>query len=461
MGPIDYSTQVQEPIAAAAQGYQLGAGIRDDQQHQQQLLAQQQAQQQMQRELANVAMNPNATGDDYGRMMTRYPALAEPLQKAWGAKNDAQQQSAVSNLIARAAAIKSGNLQVAADSFNQQADAMENTAGGPTPQSNHLRDLAAHAMDNPQSTLSQIYLQLSAIPAGQKALAALDARSATGISESKAPGEIKKINADAAAAQTAADVAAKTAPAKIVEATLTNDKTLQDIAASKSAARVADLNVQIGQANSETERGKLVLERDKLVQQQQQQKQAQGLAAQEGMDSTTQALQTVDLIKKHPGMENAWYQMIPGVPGSKPGDTWGAAIAKMPGTDRQALDGWVDSLKGQLGYQSLMAAKASSPTGASGFGALSEGELKLLSGLAANLDTNSKDFPKQLAAVEHYLQKTQSTAAAGGKLPTTGGAFVLTSPKYGDIKESDINKLMIAHPGTTREQVLQFLQGAK
>jgi hypothetical protein len=31
MDPIDYSIDVQSPIQAAPQGYQLGAGIRDDQ----------------------------------------------------------------------------------------------------------------------------------------------------------------------------------------------------------------------------------------------------------------------------------------------------------------------------------------------------------------------------------------------------------------------------------------------
>ncbi len=455
MDPITYDTQVQQPIAAAAQGYQLGAGIRDDQFKQQQQQAALAQQQQQAAVINKLISNPNASAQDYANATLLVPALREQFGQAWTTKSAAQTQSHISDLSQWGAAIQQGQPKIASDAMRARADAMDSTSGQPTQASQAMRHQADAIDAHPDFAGVMIKSLLAA--QGEQGMKVVDQLRNLGNDAANS----KKITADADLARTQADVAAGTAPAKIVEATLTNDKTLQEIAASKLTGRVAELNTQIGQANSETERGKLVLERDKLVQQQQQQKQAQGLAAQEGMDSTTQALQTVDLIKKHPGMQDAWWQSIWGVPGSKPGDTWGAAMAKMPGTERHALDGWVDSLKGQLGYQSLMAAKASSPTGASGFGALSEGELKLLSGLAANLDTNSKDFPKQLAAVEHYLQKTQSTAAAGGKLPTAGGAFVVSSPKYGDIKESDINRLMIAHPGTTREQVLQFLQGAQ
>jgi hypothetical protein len=227
--PLDYSVAVQSPFQAVAQGYQLGAGIRDDQfkQDQQQVALQQQQaaqaqQMQMQRALSGVAANPNATGDDYARLMTAYPALAEPLTKAWSAKNEAQQQSSVGSLVGAASAIKSGNPQVAADGFSQRADAIENTAGGPTPQSRFLRDLAAHTVQNPQSSLSHIYLQLSAIPAGQKALAALDARAVTNRVEGTTDADVKKAGAEADLARTNADVAAATAPDQVAAAGLKN-----------------------------------------------------------------------------------------------------------------------------------------------------------------------------------------------------------------------------------------------
>lgn len=446
MGPIDYSTQVQQPIQAAAQGYAFGAGIRDDQQHQQQLAQQQQAQLQMQRDVAAVTANPDATGEDYGRLMTKYPSLADPMTKAFAARNSAQQQAHVSDLSQWTAAIDQGQPKVASDSMRARADAIDNSAGGPTSKSQYLRTQADVIDAHPEFASRQMKVMLAAT--GDQGLKVLDQLRTL----PNDPANSKKLTADADLARTQADVAAGTAPAKIVEATLTNDKTLQDIAASKLTGRVAELNTQIGQANSETERGKLTLERDKLVQQQQQQKQAQGQAAQEGMDASTQALTTLQQIKAHPGLDDYF---------TGPGSKLGPMAAKIPGSDRNALQGWVDSLKSQLSYSALQASKASSPNGSSGFGALSEGEVKLLSQIAGNLDLNSADFPKQLTSVERMLTKAQSTATASGKLPTTGGAFVVSSPKYGDIKESDINRLMIAHPGTTREQVLQFFQGAQ
>jgi hypothetical protein len=137
---------------------------------------------------------------------------------------------------------------------------------------------------------------------------------------------------------------------------------------------------------------------------------------------------------------------------------WGKIWGKVPGSERNAFESWVESLKGQLGFQSLMAAKQASPTGASGFGALSDSELKMLSGLAGRLDTDSKDFPVVLGKVEKFLQKTQARAVANPNLPTSGGAFVANSPKYGTIDEGRINAVLRAHPELTRADVLRYLQ---
>jgi putative membrane protein len=47
---------------------------------------------------------------------------------------------------------------------------------------------------------------------------------------------------------------------------------------------------------------------------------------------------------------------------------------------------------------------------------------------------------------------------AAGKLPKTGGAFVLNHPVYGNVTEGRINDLMTKLPGYSREQVINFLQ---
>jgi hypothetical protein len=239
------------------------------------------------------------------------------------------------------------------------------------------------------------------------------------------------------------------APALAQKPAIDNSKTLQDIEKSKADARIADYNAQINAANSDTERERLTLERDKYVQEQAKLQQAQGKGVQDSMDSANQALDTLNQIRNHPAMDS----FLTG-----PGTAWGKIWGKVPGSERNAFESWVESLKGQLGFQSLMAAKQASPTGASGFGALSDSELKMLSGLAGRLDTDSKDFPVVLGKVEKFLQKTQARAVANPNLPTSGGAFVANSPKYGTIDEGRINAVLRAHPELTRADVLRYLQ---
>jgi hypothetical protein len=442
MGPNDYILNTAAPFQAFAQGYQGGAAIRDDQfaqQQQQTALAQQQ--QLLQARQAAIS-NPTAT--NFSTLMLLDPKSAEASQKAWETRNTEQQQSLASDLGSYGAALVNKQPQIVADGLNRQADLIEQQTGGPTPDSQSKRALAQVALEHPELALGKIIAVLKSSKAGGPVADSL-------LALMTKPAEVAKANADASSATTKAAVDAAAAPDVAAKPGIDNAKTQADM-------RIAELNTQIAQANSETDRGRLTLERDKLVQEQALAKQSRGQAAQDSQDSVTQALQTLDQIKTHPGLDShAWYDPR-GLDDTNPGTLWGQVMKRLPGTDRNALETYVDSLKGQLGYQALLAAKAASPTGASGFGALSEGELKLLSNLAGNLDTSSKDFPKQLSNVEKYLTKMQSKITASPSVPTAGGAFVMNTPRYGVVDEGRVNSLLKQFPGSTRAQVLQFLQ---
>jgi hypothetical protein len=304
------------------------------------------------------------------------------------------------------------------------------------------QDMAELIKTNPTMAAGLVQAKLGAIPNGDKVLANMKAVATL-------PGDVKKVNADARGAVATADTAEVTAANAPTAASLGNQKTAQEIRASQLSGKVSELNAQIAAANSETERGRLTLERDKYVQEQAKLNQTQGVAAQDGMDSLNNSLSTLNDIKNHRGMD-AFF--------TGPGTKWGAVWRVVPGSDRQALETYIDTLKSQLGYGSLMAAKASSPTGASGFGALSDSELKVISQQAADLNPNSADFPAQLQKVERFLQKAQAKAVAGPNLPTKGGAYVATVPGIGTVDEGHINQVLKANPGSTRDQVIKFLQ---
>jgi hypothetical protein len=448
--PYDYSLgNLQDPTQALASGVQFGAGLRQlgVQQQTQDLQLQQAAQQQQfaleqQRQQAQVINSliskPNASAQDYANASLILPtAMRDQVKQSWEMRNAEQQQSVLQDTGKVFAALSNKQPAVAADLLRQRADMLKSS--DPT-QAQSLQTMAGVVDAHPEFARALIGMHLASVPGGDKVIANLTTMGAEQRAGDKAPAELAKAQADAYAAQ----VKAGNTP---TEVTLGNEKTAQEIKASQLDGQVKMLNGQIAAANSETERGRLTLERDKLIAEQAKLGQAQGQAAQESQNLASSALSTLSQIKDHPAFKSQEY-----------GGTWSKIKGFIPGTDRQALEGWVDSLKSQLGYQNLMAAKASSPTGASGFGALSEGELKLITNIAGNLDLNSADFPKQLATVERFLQKAQATAVSRPQLPTKGEAYVMRHPTYGNVTEGIVNDLMRKSPGVTRDQVLQFLK---
>lgn len=451
MDPLNYTIQTANPFDSVIKGYQAGLGITQAQQMQ---AAQQQAlqiQQQKADVIRSLVSNPNPTADDYARATLIVPELHEQFKQSWATRNDAQNQSHLNDLTQWSAAIQNGQPQIAVDAMNARAKALEDTAGGPTRESQALKANAQVVQDHPDFANNAIIKpMIFAHPDGKKVVESIAAMNTDKRAEQLQPGLVDKGIADASKSQ--ADAVKANAEAQVAQGTvpaLTEKPALDN--------RLAELDRQIASANSETERGKLQMERDKMALEQKRLGQTQGQAVQDSMDSSLAALQTVNEIKNHPGLRDNLLQMIPGVPGSKPGDVWGSVFKHMPGSDRQALETYVDSLKSQLAFSNLLAAKQSSPTGASGFGALSEGELKLLSNVVANLDTSSSSFPKQLAKVEQFLNKTQAKGLANPNIPTAGGAFIIQHPTYGTVREGDINRLLQQHPGATRQQVIDYL----
>lgn len=85
----------------------------------------------------------------------------------------------------------------------------------------------------------------------------------------------------------------------------------------------------------------------------------------------------------------------------------GEALRRIPGTDAYELETDLESLKGIIGFEGLMDAKLQSPNGASGFGSLSNDELRMLQGLAGQLRQggSKESFLERLQDVEKYLRK--------------------------------------------------------
>lgn len=204
------------PFASLQQGYALGQGIRQDQQAQQIQGIQIQQMQALMAARAQVANNPNATANDYSRLMALDPATAEATQKAWTTKNTAQQQTQASNLLQWGAAITNGQPQVAADQMTAQADAMDASNGGqPTPDSQALRAHAQIVVAHPQFALGQVQAMLGSNPNGKQAADTLSALADVAKKKGTLPADIRTADADATIKAADAGVATQKAAADI------------------------------------------------------------------------------------------------------------------------------------------------------------------------------------------------------------------------------------------------------
>lgn len=443
MDPINYSTQVQDPFKAVLQGYQGGAAIRADVQQQQAYqLAQQQAlaQRDLQsRVLNSLITNRNATASDYANASLLVPGLKDQLKQSWEMKSSDQQQSQLRDVGQIYAAASNNRPDLAAKMLDERATAQE-AAGASKQEVQALRAQAQTILAHPEFARATVGMILASLPGGEKIISSATTMGKEQREAGMYTTELRKGKAEAATAEATAgikSVEALNAPTRVGLENANIESTIQDRAAGQ---RIAELNVQIGQANSETQRGQLVIERDKLVAAQSKEKTAAGTAAQDQVDTINSSLASVQALAKHPSID----LMV--------GSYTGKLNSNIPGSSRKDIEALVDTVKSQ---QFLTGIKQMS-----GMGALSNAEGDKIGSAVASLslDQSPKAFKNALGVIQSTLEKAQAKAVASGKLPETGGAFVMKIPRVGNVTESDINKLLAKNPGSTRQQAIQYLE---
>lgn len=91
---------------------------------------------------------------------------------------------------------------------------------------------------------------------------------------------------------------------------------------------------------------------------------------------------------------------------------WGSYLGYLPETDQKAFSNLRQTLVSGLALENLQKLKSISPTGASGFGALSEGELRVLQDSIAKLDqaADPQTVNTMLGVIQEKLQKVKDAA---------------------------------------------------
>lgn len=168
IGPIDYRLDVVDPFNQAMQGYQLGmqatatnAAIqaqKADEERKKQAFLQQQVRNE---DLYKFSLIPNKTADDYAGIISRYPDLAEPYQKAWGILDSGQQQQTLNTASQVYAALRSQQPQIAKDILNEQIQAYDNS--GKKSESNQLKMVLGLIDKSPEAAASSVGMLMSSV----------------------------------------------------------------------------------------------------------------------------------------------------------------------------------------------------------------------------------------------------------------------------------------------------------
>lgn len=443
MDPINYISQVQNPFQSVLQGYQGGAAIRNDVQQQEQYRAAQQAamaQRQQQAEVLNsLISNRNATASDYANASLLVPGLKDQLKQSWEMKSSDQQQSQLRDVGQIYAAASNNRPDLAAKMLDERATAQE-AAGASKQEVQALRAQAQTILAHPEFARATVGMILASLPGGEKIISSATTMGKEQREAGMYPTELRKGRAEAALTEGKAGITAVEAANAPVRVGLENaniESTIQDRAAGQDIARG---QLGVAQENAMTGRGNLVLDQQKQTATMGEKKKTESLAAQDQIDTINSSLSSVQALAKHPSID----LMV--------GSYTGKLNSNIPGSSRKDIEALVDTVKSQ---QFLTGIKQMS-----GMGALSNAEGDKIGSAVASLslDQSPKAFKNALGVIQSTLEKAQAKAVASGKLPETGGAFVMKLPRIGNVTESDINKLLAKNPGSTRQQAIQYLE---
>lgn len=394
MGPIDYSSQVQDPFQAAAQGYQFGAVVRNDQQ-QQQLLAQQQAQAQQQKaDLAALLANPNAGPREYAAMTVKYPALREQFKQASDMLSGEQQKGELNFMTKTYAAVLAGRNDIAEQQIRDRAAAMR--ASGADDNSVKSTELWADLIKtSPEQARHLGGLMLAGVMGPEKFAETFGKLGTEQRAAEQAPGALRKVNADASAAE--ADAATKAVTAKFAEPQALKDLELKgwnveniksEIGYRKEANRIAAMQVALAQKKDAREAKELELKIQEAQTKLNDAARAKVADVESATSSIDNLINTVDRIKKNPALND----VLGSIEGRLP------SVLSDNGADAIAL---IDTLGSQAFMSQIPAMK--------GTGALSEKEGDKLQSSLQNLSRTQSEsqFRANLDEVQRLMLKAR------------------------------------------------------
>lgn len=420
LGPIDYSSMIQQPDFASslAQGLQLGQAIK-----------QRNFQQQMQQQYLQDAATAMRAGtpDSLTQLMIKYPQYQEAISKGLKAVGEAQTKNDIKLGLRVSAALENGQADVAKQVLQERVAALQNSK---QPFEEYAKMI--EAIDrNPEEAKSYTNFMLAhAMGPEQWGKFGEELRA-----QKAAPVGIRTAEAKAQIAEAEAISKQNEVGNQPTKIELENAKSREEIETAKLKRKLDIFDAQIKRANSENERAKLQLERDKIVQTLDEKQRTVQTEAQSNLETLNNASKLAEKLLTNEN-DLRWATGMSGL------------IGFIPGTKTKSVQGELEQLSNILAAANLDKLK----------GAMSDKDIMFLKNINANLSKYNSDDETvaEVKRVLGQLVKAQSKIASSGNLPTTG-AYVGKDKKGRIITEGEINQLLMKFPASTRDQVLEFL----
>ena len=436
MGPIDYTGAmrgVTNPADAFQQSFAGFNAIRQadlQQQTQEQQLAQAQ---QMRSDLAALSANP--TPQAIAQMSVKYPQLSEQFKRSHDMLTAEQQQSRLNAAIPVFAAVQNGRNDIAIQTLRDRAKAL--TGSGQDGEAKQIEAMASLIEQSPQTAKLTMGTLLSSIMGPDKFATTFQTLGQEARASDQAPGALRKVNADAAAAESGATTAAVTA--KYAEPTVLKDLELKgwnieniksEIGYRKEANRIAAMNAAANKESNDLKRQELRLKIQEAESKLGESARAKVADVESATSSIDNLINTVDRIKKNPALKD--------VVGSLEGADWypnqlaAASTMASPyglfsssGDERADAVALIETLKSQAFLAMAPSLK--------GMGALSNAEGEKLQAGLQNLSRkqSEKQFTENLDEVQRLVLKARKNVETryGVKAPPPDTPAVQTSPQ--------------------------------
>lgn len=408
-GPIDYTMDVANPFQAATQGFNSGLQTVNninavkanqlEEERKKQAFLQQQVRNE---DLYKFSLIPNKTADDYAGIISRYPELAEPYQKAWNIMDSGQQQQTLNTASQVYAALHSNQKEVAKDIVREQIQAYDNS--GKKSESNQMKMILGLIDKSPEAAASSVGMLMSSV-SPDKFKDILSTLGGEQRANEMQPYQIKDIQAKTAQTQAQTNDIPLAAEDRRTGVNNQNKKIEYDNQYNYDKLG-QDWKIELAKMSQQEqiEAAKLrATKNETSVQRMERIEKAQNFANTASTAASTAKL-AADLI--------ADYKKLSDASGA---GVWNAAWRNVPGSAEYDFSRRVDTLKSQaflIGAQSLK-----------GLGAMTEMEGKKVTDALGNLDLNQNtgQVVQQLAAIakaansvaQHSNRNAQNYATKG------------------------------------------------